>query len=210
MSKADKKRTALIILFLLGLAVMGPVSYSNGKVVAEVELFDRYFSAKIDLVPIMDVVLKDNTVLKVIAKEALRSVEVRDAHIKDQRNVIAGQDKMIGDMADEILELENRPPEIVEVEKVVEVEKIVEVERVVYVEVPTPVYSVERPEFTEWDTSGDSNDGDNNDDNGSGGSSGISSYEEPDPEPEPDDNCDRDKHSGKGHGNKKGKGHRGK
>ena len=193
MSKTDKKKTALIVLFLLGLAVMGPVSYSNGKLTAEVEMFDRYFSAKVDLVPIMDTILADNTVLKVISKELLRSVEVRD-------KVIAGQDRMIGDMADEIMELENRPPEIVEVEKVVEVE------RVVYVEIPTPVYSVERPEFTEWDTSEDGNnrEGGNNDNSGDD-SFGINSYEEPDPDPEPGNNCDR---HGRDHRNTRGKGHR--
>ena len=170
--------TALILLALIAL---GPVQYANGKLTTEIELFDKYFSAKIDLIPIMDVVLKDNTVLKETVHGLLKSVEFRDAHIKEQREIIAGQDRMLGNMADEILELENRPPEIVEVE------------RIVYVEIPAPLIEPEPdPPVDQWDIGGHSS------------SSEINNYEEP----EPKEDCDREKHEGKRHGGKKGKGHR--
>ena len=188
------KRLAIGVVILLLLAY-GPFSYSRGHVEAEVRMFDKYFSADIDLIPIIDSVLKDNTVLKATVKELVKGIEFRDAHINEQREVIAGQrqviagqDVMLGDMADEILELENRPPEIVEVEKIV----------YIYVDPPTP----EPEPFDNVEDDGRGS-GDEDED------SGINSIdEEPDPGPEPDDkDCDRDKHSGKGHGDKKGKGH---
>lgn len=202
----DRTLIALAVLLLLS---FGPFSYSQGVVTTELTLLDKYFSARVDLVPVLDKVLGENTVLKATVRELLRSVEFRDAVISDQ--------------ADEILDLKNRPPEIVEVVVEVPVEVIVEVpgpERIV--EVPGPIEYIYLPSPEEppepikphpptpdpWDE-GERDDSDRDDDPAPGPDS--DSDPEPDPEPEPDDDCDRDKHKndrGKGHHKGNGRGHR--
>ena len=194
-----KRNYILWFLALLALIVLGPISYSGGVLETEIEFQDKYFSARVDLVPVVDAVLKDNTVLKAVVKEAFRSIKIRDGIIDGQRDTITGQDRMIGNMADEILELENRPPEIVTVEVPVEVivEKVVEVEvpveviveKVIYIEV-APIPVVNSIYETEWDNSGD-NDNDNSVE--SDPTPEPEPAPTPEPEPAPDDNCNRHK-----------------
>lgn len=201
-----KARRAAVGIAILILLAVGPFSYSQGKLTTELEWQGKYFAANIDLIKIVDKVLKDNTVLKETVKELLNSIEIKDRVIEEQRGVISDQDKMISD-------LENRPPEIVEVEIEVPFEVIVEVPVEVRVEVPVFIEvpaTPDEPDYIEERESSGGGSGDNDND--------ITIYTEPEPEPEPDPEPDNgdwdDRHDGRHdhkdhhdkHGGKRGRG----